>query len=147
MLTDLLLAIAHHILIFALAAILTAELILVRPQMTAGDVGRVARVDVAYGAVAGLILVIGFARVFFGLKGAEFYFANGWFHAKLTAFVVVGLLSIVPTMRFLKWRRAQRTEPGFVPPSDEIKKMRRFIHLEAGIFILIPVFAAMMVRL
>jgi putative membrane protein len=60
---------------------------------------------------------------------------------------VVGLLSIVPTMRFPKWRRAQRTQPDFVPPAEEIKKMRRFIHLEAGVFILIPVLAAMMVRL
>lgn len=147
MLTDLLLAIAHHLLIFALAAILTAELILVRPQMTSADVLRVGRIDVAYGVTAGLILIIGFARVFFGLRGPEFYFANGWFHAKLTALIVVGLLSIVPTLRLLKWRRAVQAQPGFVPPADEIKKMRRFIHMEAGVFILIPIFAAMMVRL
>ena len=49
MLTDLVLAIAHHLLIFSLAAVLVAELVLVRPHMPPADIVRVGRIDMAYG--------------------------------------------------------------------------------------------------
>lgn len=144
--TDLLLAIAHHLLIFALAAVLVAEMMLVRPPMATADAVRVARIDIAFGVLAGLILIVGFGRVYFGLKGPDTYWANGFFHAKLGAFLLVGLLSIWPTVRFIRWRAAIRRDPAFVPPSGEVEKVRRIIHLELVVFFLIPVFAALMAR-
>lgn len=146
MLTDLLLAIAHHVLIFGLAAALVAEMMLVRPQMSPADALKVGRIDIVFGVLAGLVLIVGFARVIFGIKGADYYWANPFFHAKLGAFLLVGILSIWPTVRFLKWRAATGRDPGFVPPSSEVEKVRRFIHLELVVFILIPVFAAFLAR-
>jgi putative membrane protein len=146
MLTDLLLAIAHHLLIFALAAALVAEMMLVRPGMTAADARRVARIDIVFGVLAGLVLIAGFARVYFGLKGADYYWHNGFFHAKLAAIVLVGILSVWPTMRFVRWRAATGRDAAFVPPLGEVEKIRRFIHLELVVFFLIPVFAALMAR-
>ncbi len=144
--TDLLLAIAHHLLIFALAAVLVAEMMLVRPQMRSADAAKVARIDIAFGVLAGLVLIVGFARVYFGLMGADYYWHNSFFHAKLGAVLLVGILSIWPTMRFIKWRRAMRDNPDFVPPLAEVENTRRFIHLELVVFFLIPVFAALMAR-
>ncbi len=146
MLTDLLLAIAHHVLIFGLAAALVAEMMLVRPPMSTADVRRVARIDIAFGVLAALILIVGFGRVYFGLKGADYYWHNAFFHAKLGAVLLVGILSILPTMRFIRWRRAAARDAAFAPPLDEVQKIRRFIHLELMVFILIPVFAAFMAR-
>ena len=146
MLTDLLLAIAHHLLIFGLAAVLIAEMILVRPQMSAADAAKVARIDIAFGVLAGLILLVGFGRVYFGLKGPEYYWSNTFFHAKLGAFLLVGLLSIWPTVRFIRWRASIRRDPAFIPPLAEVEKARRFIHLELVVFFLIPVFAALVAR-
>ena len=37
-------------------------------------------------------------------KGASYYFHSVPFVAKLSLFVMVGLLSIYPTMEFLSWR-------------------------------------------
>jgi putative membrane protein len=66
MFTDLILAIFHHLLMFTLVAVLVAEIMLIRPEMTTAHVHRVGQLDAAYGAVAGLILVVGFSRVCFG---------------------------------------------------------------------------------
>ena len=146
MLTDLLLAIAHHLLIFGLAAVLVAEMILVRPQMSTADAAKVARIDIAFGVLAGLILLVGFGRVYFGLKGPDTYWSNILFHAKLGAFLLVGVLSIWPTVQFIRWRAAIRRDAAFIPPPAEVEKARRFIHLELVVFFLIPVFAALMAR-
>jgi putative membrane protein len=143
---DLLLAIAHHLLMFALLAVLVMEMMLARPGLDANRLGRLGSLDLVYGATAGLLLAVGFARVFFGLKGPEYYFANVFFWLKIAAFLVVGLLSVPATRRILAWRGRARTEPGFVPPADEIAMVRRYMHAEATVFVLIPVFAALMAR-
>ena len=146
MLTDLLLAIGHHILIFSLAGILAAEIVLIRPNMSPADLARAGWLDLSYGIIAGLIVIVGFGRVFFGIKGPDFYLSNPVFWAKIAAFVVVGLLSIKPTVAILHWRNQAKASPEYVPPPSEIEAARRSMRLEAGVFVLIPVFAAMMAR-
>ncbi|HET7717528.1 MAG TPA: DUF2214 family protein [Bauldia sp.] len=143
---DTILAIAHHLLMFALLAVLVMELTLVRPGIDAAGLARIGGLDLSYGAVAGLILAVGFARVFLGLKDPEYYFANVFFWAKIAAFIVVGLLSVPPTRRILSWRSQARANPHYSPPIGEINSVRRYMHLEAMVFVLIPVFAALMAR-
>jgi hypothetical protein len=41
-------------------------------------------------------------------KGSAFYFGNPFFNAKMALFVLVGLVSIYPTVRFIKWRAQMR---------------------------------------
>jgi putative membrane protein len=144
--TDLLLAIAHHLLIFALLGLLAAELASVGAGLSPRRIGLLAGLDRAYGGVAVLILVVGFARVFLGAKSAEFYLLNPMFWAKIAAFLAVGLLSIVPTMRLIAWNRRLRADPAFVPAAGEIAAVRRFLLAEAAVFPLIPIFAAAMAR-
>src|SRR5215469_10622167 len=60
MMADLMLAVLHFILIFALVAILGAEAGLVHEGMDARQANRVAVLDRSYGAAAGLLLVVGF---------------------------------------------------------------------------------------
>jgi putative membrane protein len=146
MTTDLILAILHHILIFALAGIIAAEIVLVRPGLKADTVGRLGRLDGAYGMIAMLIIVVGIGRVFFGLKGWEYYVYYWAFWAKMAAFAVVGLLSIRPTMRFIAWRKAASSNPTFAVPDADIRGTRAYLHAEATVFILIPIFAAIMAR-
>ncbi len=143
---DLVLAIAHHLLVFGLAAILAMEVVLVRAGMTGDQAGRVARLDGSYGGLAGLVLVVGLLRVFLGAKGAGFYMPNPMFWAKISTFALVGILSLPPTLRFLAWRRNLRADPGFVPPPADIAGVRRFLLAEAVAFAFIPVFAAWMAR-
>jgi putative membrane protein len=146
MLTDLLLAIAHHLLIFALLGVLVAEMVTIRPGMTAATVRYVGYLDLAYGIVAALILIVGFSRVFFGIKGPDFYLPNPVFWAKIAAFVIVGLLSIPPTLQIVRWRKAAAGDGDFRPGADEIRAVRRYMHYEGMVFFTIPVFAALMAR-
>lgn len=147
MFADLILAILHHILVFVLAASLAAEFVLVRPGLAGRELKLVAHVDQALGGVALAVIVVGVLRVFFGLKGWEFYVYNWSFWLKMAAFAAVGLLSIQPTMRILAWRRQSERATGlFVVPDNEIASARRMIRWEVFVFLLIPVFAAMMAR-
>ncbi len=146
MLTDLLLAIAHHFLIFSLFGILIMEMVMLRPEMSRATLFRLARIDAAYGIIAVLIVIVGFSRVYYGLKGPEFYEQNPVFWLKIGAFVAVGLFSILPTIRFIQWRRAAAADPGFLPDRALIVATKRFVHYEGMAFALIPIFAAMMAR-
>ena len=144
--TDLILAIAHHILLVAIVATLFAELTVVRSGISPAWVQRIGRIDGLFGTAAGLILVIGFLRVFIGAMPESFYLRNPFFWAKIGAFAAVAILSIRPTIAIAAWNRQLRADPAFVPPPAEIGRIRRFIVWEAAIFFLIPTFAAVMAR-
>lgn len=143
---DLLLAIGHHLAVFTLAGILTAEFALLRPGLTGPRINQFARIDAAYSGVATLVIAVGVLRVIFGTSGWEFYAANYAFWAKMAAFLVMGLLTIHPTIAIRRWDKAGKGEAGYAPPAGEIAASRRFIHLQAGILVLIPIFAAAMAR-
>jgi len=144
--TDLILAIAHHLLIFAIAAIIAVEFAVIRPGIDHAQIQRVARLDFGYGIAAGLLVVVGFSRVFYGIKGPDFYLQNPVFWAKIAAFVLVGLLSILPTLRLLGWRRIAERDFSFAPPAAELAMVRRLLTMEVCVFVLIPIFAAAMAR-
>jgi len=139
---DLLLAILHHFLVFTLAGLLAAELALVRPGLSDQNLALLGRIDGAYGGVAMAVVVVGICRVVFGLKGWEYYVSNHAFWGKMVAFVIVGLLSIRPTLRILAWRRS-----GASPVADgEIAAVRSWIRGEVFFLALVLVFAAAMAR-
>ena len=98
--------------------------------------------DGSYGGLAILLLAVGFLRVFYGPKGAEFYLPNPVFWAKIGVFVVVALLSIVPTLKILAWNRQLAGQPDFFASPDEVDRVRRFLTAELAVFPLIPIFAA-----
>lgn len=143
---DLILAIAHHLVVFLLVAIFAAEFALLRPGLTGSRVGQLARIDAAYGGVATLVIVVGVLRVIFGASGWEYYVANYAFWAKMAAFLVMGLLTIQPTLAIRRWDKAGRDDAGYAIPTAEIAASRRYVHLQAAVLVLIPVFAAAMAR-
>jgi putative membrane protein len=146
MTTDAWLAIAHHVAVFSLAAVLAAEWGLVRRGMAAADIRRLARVDAAYGAVAGVVILAGVSRVIWGAKPAGFYLGSTTFWLKMAALVAVSLLSIRPSIRYAGWRRALDEDPSALPPDEAVGQARRMINLQLVVFMLIPTFAALMAR-
>jgi putative membrane protein len=145
--SDFLLAAIHHLIVFGIASVLAAEIALMRPAaMSPHTVRLLGRFDAVYGGLALAILVAGFARVWFGAKGPDFYLHNPMFWAKIGAFLVVGLVSIRPTLRILAWQKGLKADAGFVPPAQEIGALRRQLLIEIHVFALIPVFAAAMAR-
>ncbi|TGV61904.1 DUF2214 family protein, partial [Mesorhizobium sp. M00.F.Ca.ET.149.01.1.1] len=71
---------------------------------------------------------------------------NWVFWAKMAAFITVGLLSIVPTSRFVSWNRQASGNPSFSVPAAELASVKNYVRVEGFIFLLIPVFAAAMAR-
>jgi len=139
---DLLLAILHHFLVFSLAGLLAVELALVRPGLSGPNLGLLGRHDAAYGGIALAVIVVGVCRVIFGLKGWEYYVSNHAFWGKMIAFVIVGLLSIPPTMRIIRWRRSDAN----AVPDGEVLAVRSWIKGEVFFLALVLVFAAAMAR-
>jgi putative membrane protein len=144
--TDLILAIAHHLSVFTLAGLLVAEVVLLRPDLSPGRIRQLGAIDAAYGAVAGLVIVVGILRVIFGATGPDYYIHNWAFWLKMAAFLLVGLLSIPPTLAILGWRRRLASDPAFSPDAATIGGLRRFYIAELVAFALIPIFAAAMAR-
>ena len=138
---DLVLAIAHHVLVFSLFGVLFAELVLVKKGVDLATVTRVGRIDLMYGVLAGLIIVVGFGRAIFAAKGWLYYSHNLFFHLKVGTFLVIGLLSIPPTVSYIRWRRS-----GTAPSDSQVSSARRWLWAEMALFMLLPAFAAAMAR-
>jgi len=102
---DTILATMHHIFILSLFGVLFAELVNVRPGMNGTSIKRIAAIDAWYGVLAALVLIVGFARATLAAKGWDYYMHNMFFWAKIGTFMLIGLLSIPPTLAFLRWRR------------------------------------------
>lgn len=143
---DLVLAVLHHLLILSLAGLMMAGFVLVRSGLSGGALKTLGGIDASYGGTAVLILIVGFSRVFLGAKGPDFYLHNPVFWAKITAFAVVGLLSIAPTIAILRWRKQAAADPAFVPSDADVAKVRKVMLTELLVFALIPIFAAAMAR-
>lgn len=146
MLKDFLLASLHHLLAFGLVAMLVVESTLLSRPLDAPAMKRLAGVDRGLGIVATLLLAVGLWRVYGGIKGPDFYLHNPWFHTKLGAFVLAALLSLWPTVRFLKWRKALKADPSFLPSSADAAGLRRIVRFELALVAAILVCAAAMAR-
>lgn len=146
MLKDFLLASLHHLLAFGLVAMLVTQSVLLSRNVDAATLRRLSGVDRGVGMVAALLLIVGLARVFQGVKGADFYLPNPWFHAKFGAFLLAALLSVLPTIRFIRWRKALKANPGHLPPEPEVAATRRFVRIELALVAVILVAAAGMAR-
>jgi putative membrane protein len=144
---DLVLACLHHVLAFGMVAVLASEIATIRPGLAAQGVRRLAIVDAHYGVMATLLIGIGVLRVLYGVKGPHFYMANHFFWPKMAAFAIVALLSAVPTIRILAWRKRAKADPAYVVPVEETRRVRPFLLAEAAVFVFIPLFAAAMARI
>ncbi|WP_020531854.1 DUF2214 family protein [Flexithrix dorotheae] len=95
----------HFIAIFGVVGSLITEQFMIDEKLTKKDIKRLSFVDAVYGISAVLVLVAGFTLWFGVGKPAEFYTKNWIFHTKVTLFIIVGILSIYPTVFFLKKRK------------------------------------------
>lgn len=143
---NLILACAHHLAVFSLVGIFAAEFALLRPGLGGTRLAQLARLDAAYGAVAMTVVAVGVLRVWFGGIDPWYYLGNHAFWGKMAAFLVMGLLTIQPTIAIRRWVKAGGGSADYVAPVAEIGTSRRFVHLQAGVLVLIPLFAAAMAR-
>ena len=139
-------AFLHHLAAFTLVGALAVEFVLIKQELTLATARKLAVTDAVLGVAAGVVLVAGLARAFYFEKGAAYYFHNHAFLTKFSLFVIVALLSIVPTIEFLSWRKALKQ--GQVPAvaARKLKRLRMIIHIELAAIVLILLCAAIMAK-
>lgn len=136
----------HFVSAFLVAAFLVSEFFLCTRDLQPAQVKTLVRVDLYYLIAAVSVLVTGALRVFVVGKGAGFYLTNPVFYIKLALFLSVGLVSILPTLQFMRWNRALRSIHPAAPHERDIDSARRYIALELLLLAFIPLMAVLMAR-
>lgn len=130
----------HFIAIFTLVAALVTQHMLLKPEMNRRELGMVAKVDIIYGIAAILVFIAGALLLLKVGKPSIFYFQNPLFHIKFTLFIIVALLSIYPTIFFIRHRKPKLD----VTPIP--RKIIMFNRIQLMLVFIIPIFATMMAR-
>lgn len=140
------LAYLHLLAILTMVVFISSEAALCRVQwLNAAVVERLAKVDRVYGIAAIMVLATGVARTVWGVKGTSWYWTNPLLHVKLTLFIIVGVISIFPTMTYFRWRKALRAT-GALPTEADIQKTRKLVMVQAHLIALIPLVAVFLAR-
>ena len=139
---EILLRYVHFVSIFVIVSTLVAEHLLLKRELTRGELSRIARIDAIYGLAALTLLAAGLTLWFSGVGKPSIYYTKNWiFHTKLTFFATVGLLSIYPTIFFIRNRKGNQTEIVAVP-----KAVFWMLRFELLLLFIIPLLAGLMAR-
>ena len=130
----------HFVGIMGGTATLISEHLLLPAKVSLKQFKRVVVIDAFYGIFAVVVLVTGLLLWLSVGKPADFYTKNWLFHTKLVLFVVITLLSIYPTVFFLKNRNSAE-EIIEVP-----KLVIMLIRAEILLLFAIPLLAVFMAR-
>ncbi|WP_285424934.1 MULTISPECIES: DUF2214 family protein [unclassified Pseudomonas] len=102
-------------------------------------------VDNIWGVSAGILLITGAFRAFGGLeKGSYYYLHQPLFHLKMTAFVAILALEIVPMFALIKWRIAFKRQQTI--DMSRSRRFARISHMEAALMVIIVIAATGMAR-
>jgi len=144
--TEVLVVYLHFAAMILIAVFLAIEFLICVPGLARERVTLLARVDLLYLIAAVLALATGAARLVWFGKGAGFYLHNPVFYIKLALFAAVGLISVPPTMQYLRWLRMLKTGAGAVAADFEVLRARRYVLAELVLFAFIPLLAVLMAR-
>ena len=143
---DAFLAYLHYLAIFSTAFFLLLEWTRCRIPVDDRRARVLSRNDMAYGLSAMTALGTGLLRLFYGVNGVGFYLSNPAFHAKMTLYVAVALLSIGPTVAYRRWAKGFAANPGYAVSEREVRRVRFLLGAQIVLLLLIPAMAVMMAR-
>lgn len=137
-----------HYISFALAmALLVQEWsVLKEVAQKPGLLRRLSVIDGLYGLAALGSLGSGLLRASLTEKGWDYYLHNGFFHGKLTLFVLAALVSLYPTIYF--FRKRKTADDAQLDASDRValQRIKRCLLIELHLYALIPLFATLLAR-
>lgn len=132
----------HFISIFTIFSTLVSEHLLLKKELLRKEISRIAKIDAVYGIAALSLLCAGLTLWLSGAgKPAIFYSKNWVFHLKMALFILVGVLSIHPTIFFIKQRKGNPDELVQIPAS-----VLWSLRLELLLLLIIPLLAGMMAK-
>jgi len=139
-------AFLHHLMAFTVVGAIAIEFVLLRRELTLWSAKTLQAVDLILGVAATILLLVGLSRVFWFEKGAAYYFHNHAFLTKFGLFIIVALLSLIPTFEFLSWRKAVKAGEVPVVAAARLKRVRMIVHIELAAIVLILLCAAIMAK-
>ena len=130
----------HFISIFTIVGVLVSEHMLLKKQMSRSEIARLAKIDAIYGLAALTLITAGLTLWLGSFGKPSVYYTRNWvFHIKLTLFLSIGLLSIYPTIFFIKQRKGRPDEIVNIPA-----KIFLMLRLELLLLLIIPLLAGLM---
>jgi len=136
----------HYLFIMILMGSVIAEHLILKPKMDAERIKSLATSDVIYGISALLVLATGLLRFFLYGKGVEYYLSNPLFHAKLTFFILIGLVSIYPTIQFIRWRKRLDMDESYRPDPKIVNRITMILRVEILVIAVLPLLAVLINR-
>ena len=133
----------HYVSIMLMIASLVGEHLLLKRELATAEARTIRRLDIVYGVSATLVLVSGILRVFLE-KGFAYYNQNIAFHILFGIFIIAALLSIYPTVVFLRWRSDTQVGRGLQLAPDQFRKIQMIMRAEMALLMLAPFFATWM---
>ena len=133
----------HYASIMLMIASLVGEHLLLKRELATAEARTIQRLDIVYGASAALVLASGILRVFLE-KGFAYYNQNIAFHILFGIFIIAALLSIYPTVVFLRWRSDTQAGRGQQLTLDQFRKIQMIMRAEMALLLLAPFFATWM---
>jgi putative membrane protein len=130
----------HYIGIMLLLACLLGEHLVLKPQPSLAEARTLRIVDNIYGGAAGVVLITGIMRMFLE-KGADYYLHDIAFHILVALFVIIGVLSIYPTVIFIRWRGAVRAGQAPQLADGQFGRIQMILRAEMALLLLAPLFA------
>jgi putative membrane protein len=139
---EILLRYLHFISIFVIVSALVAEHLLLKKELTRKELTRLSRIDAVYG-IAAVVLVAAGLTLWLGSFGKpSIVYSKNWiFHTKLTLFIIVGLLSIYPTVFFIKQRKGDPEDKVTIPGI-----LFWMLRIELTLLFIIPLLAGLMAQ-
>ncbi len=142
MTTEIILRYVHFISIFIIVGSLVSEHLLLKKELSRSEIDRLSKIDAVYGLAAITLLSAGLTLWLGEVGKPAIYYSKNWiFHTKLSLFVTIGILSIYPTIFFIKNRKGHPEEKIKIPSA--IFWMLRF---ELLLLFIIPLLAGLMAR-
>ncbi|RXK01121.1 hypothetical protein CRU98_01335 [Arcobacter sp. CECT 8986] len=136
--TDIIIRYFHFFGIIFFSSSLVFEHLLLKQKITNENFKRVCSVNIYFIVSALIVFVTGICLWLVVGKDASFYTQNPIFHIKITLFLLIILISLLPTRYFLKNKNTQEDIIN-VP-----KKMIMFLRVELLFLIIIPLLAVLM---
>ncbi len=132
----------HFISVFTIVGSLAAEWVLLKREMLPQEIAYIGKIDAIYGLSAITLLAAGLTMWLWIGKPADFYSNNWIFWLKIGLFSLIGILSIYPTVFFIKnGKKTLPKMPIAVPPT-----VRQLVLIELILLLLIPICASLMAK-
>ncbi len=142
MFLEIILRYVHFVSVFIIVGTLVSESVLLKKDLSRNEINRIAKIDALYGIAAATLLAVGLTLWFGNVGKPSYFYTKNWiFHLKITLFALVGILSIWPTMFFIKNRKGNPDEIVNVPTM-----VFTIMRIEILLLFIIPLLAGLMAR-